>query len=405
MIDRRLPLRLHRSRPLRRDARARSTTTAACRISPTWRWPTPAPAPIVVAPSDMMDGRVARHPRRTRRGTASTTRDHVLRGEVRVGLLRPVPRGRRLGARRGGPPALPDGLPQPARGAARSRSSTSDEGADIVMVKPALAYLDVIARRRRGRPPCRVAAYNVSGEYSPRQAAAAKGWSTSATSCWRTSPPYARGRAISSSPITRRLALARGGCDRRTATSRALRPRQQGHAGGRQFAGAGVSLGRRNAALHRRGERLPRSPTPTAQLPRLRQLVGTADPRPRAPGGRAGGPRRPPPGISYGAPCAEEVELAEKVVDTVPGVEQVRFVSSGTEAVMSAVRLARGVTGRDSDRQVRRLLPRPRRRSAGRGRLGTRDLRHALFGRRAGEFAGPHAACCRSTTRPRSKSC
>jgi glutamate-1-semialdehyde 2,1-aminomutase len=53
-------------------------------------------------------------------------------------------------------------------------------------------------------------------------------------------------------------------------------------------------------------------------------------------------------GLSYGAPCREEVALAELVVDTVPHLEMVRFVSSGTEAVMSAVRLARGVTGRDA---------------------------------------------------------
>jgi len=53
-------------------------------------------------------------------------------------------------------------------------------------------------------------------------------------------------------------------------------------------------------------------------------------------------------GLSYGAPCVEEVELAELVVAAVPHLEMVRFVSSGTEAVMSAVRLARGVTGRDA---------------------------------------------------------
>ena len=52
-------------------------------------------------------------------------------------------------------------------------------------------------------------------------------------------------------------------------------------------------------------------------------------------------------GMSYGAPCQPEIELAEEVVAAYPGVEQVRFVSSGTEAVMSAVRLARGATGRD----------------------------------------------------------
>jgi glutamate-1-semialdehyde 2,1-aminomutase len=52
-------------------------------------------------------------------------------------------------------------------------------------------------------------------------------------------------------------------------------------------------------------------------------------------------------GTSYGAPCTPEIELAEEVVAAYPGIDQVRFVSSGTEAVMSAVRLARGATGRD----------------------------------------------------------
>jgi glutamate-1-semialdehyde 2,1-aminomutase len=51
-------------------------------------------------------------------------------------------------------------------------------------------------------------------------------------------------------------------------------------------------------------------------------------------------------GTSYGAPCAAEVELAERVVRLVPSVERVRFVSSGTEATMSALRLARAFTGR-----------------------------------------------------------
>ena len=48
-----------------------------------------------------------------------------------------------------------------------------------------------------------------------------------------------------------------------------------------------------------------------------------------------------------GAPCAGEIDLAEAVVERYPGLEQVRFVSSGTEATMSAIRLARGATGRD----------------------------------------------------------
>lgn len=52
-------------------------------------------------------------------------------------------------------------------------------------------------------------------------------------------------------------------------------------------------------------------------------------------------------GSSFGAPTELESELAEMVIEAVPSVEQVRFVSSGTEATMSALRLARGHTGRD----------------------------------------------------------
>jgi len=52
-------------------------------------------------------------------------------------------------------------------------------------------------------------------------------------------------------------------------------------------------------------------------------------------------------GTSFGAPTPSEIELAAMVVEAVPSIEKVRFVNSGTEATMSAVRLARGYTGRD----------------------------------------------------------
>jgi len=52
-------------------------------------------------------------------------------------------------------------------------------------------------------------------------------------------------------------------------------------------------------------------------------------------------------GTSFGAPCPSEIELAELVVAALPSVEKVRFVSSGTEATMSAIRLARGYTGKN----------------------------------------------------------
>src|SRR5437763_4928871 len=52
-------------------------------------------------------------------------------------------------------------------------------------------------------------------------------------------------------------------------------------------------------------------------------------------------------GLSFGAPTEREVELAEAILAHVPSMEQVRLVSSGTEAAMSALRLARGATGRN----------------------------------------------------------
>jgi glutamate-1-semialdehyde 2,1-aminomutase len=56
---------------------------------------------------------------------------------------------------------------------------------------------------------------------------------------------------------------------------------------------------------------------------------------------------RAPKGTSYGAPTELEVEMAQKIVSMVPSMEMVRMVNSGTEATMSAIRLARGFTGRE----------------------------------------------------------
>ncbi len=52
-------------------------------------------------------------------------------------------------------------------------------------------------------------------------------------------------------------------------------------------------------------------------------------------------------GLSFGAPCVLETRIAEKILELVPSIEKVRMVSSGTEATMSAIRLARGHTRRD----------------------------------------------------------
>lgn len=52
-------------------------------------------------------------------------------------------------------------------------------------------------------------------------------------------------------------------------------------------------------------------------------------------------------GTSYGAPCEKELELAQMICSAIPSIEKVRFVNSGTEATMSAIRLARAYTGRN----------------------------------------------------------
>ncbi len=51
--------------------------------------------------------------------------------------------------------------------------------------------------------------------------------------------------------------------------------------------------------------------------------------------------------LTFGAPTELEVQLAEKICSSVPGMEMIRMVNSGTEATMSAIRLARAYTGRD----------------------------------------------------------
>ncbi len=93
------------------------------------------------------DGRPrGRHPRGARRRGLREHPDHGVLGEVRERLLRPVPRGRRLDAARS---AIASSTrwtrPTPRRASAR-RALDIDEGADIVMVKPALAYMDMICR-------------------------------------------------------------------------------------------------------------------------------------------------------------------------------------------------------------------------------------------------------------------
>ncbi len=128
----------------------------------------------MVAPSDMMDGRVAAIRSALDQEGYSNTPIMAYAAKYASAFYGPfrvaAESAPQFGDRRG---YQMD--PANAREALREIEQDIAEGADIVMVKPALAYLDIIARARQAFP-LPLAAYNVSGEYSLVKAAAANGW-------------------------------------------------------------------------------------------------------------------------------------------------------------------------------------------------------------------------------------
>jgi len=128
----------------------------------------------VVAPSDMMDGRVAAIRAELDREGFEQTPIMAYSAKYASAFYGPFREAAesapQFGDRRG---YQMD--PANAREALRETELDIEEGADIVMVKPALPYLDVL-RRVRERTDLPVAAYNVSGEYSMLKAAAGNGW-------------------------------------------------------------------------------------------------------------------------------------------------------------------------------------------------------------------------------------
>ncbi len=113
-----------------------------------------------------------------------------------------------------------------------------------------------------------------------------------------------------------------------------------------------------------------------------------------------GGARAPPSARRRRARCCWPRRSATRV----PGCEQVRLVSSGTEAAMSAVRLARGATGPRPGRQVRRLLPRALRRAARRRRQRRGHARPARARPACRPARWPTPRSCRTTSCPSSTS-
>ncbi len=170
----------------------------------------------------------------------------------------------------------------------------------------------------------------------------------------------------------------------------AYRASAQGHRRRRQFARARAWRGRSVAGLHeeRRGSDALRPRRP--RIPRLRDVVGRAAARSRASVGLRAVTNAVARGTSFGAPTEQESEFAELIVTMMPSIERLRFVSSGTEATMSAIRLARGFTQPREDPEVRGLLPRSRRFVLDRGRFGGADPRRSRFAGRHGGHCARH---------------
>src|SRR5207247_1216149 len=284
-------------------------------------------------------------PRGARRVGPRGHRDPLVRGEVRVVVLRPVPRGRRLraGVRRS--KRVPDGPGEPPR-SARGAGGRRGRGRGRAHGKARRS----LPRRDRGcAPAIRSSDRRVPGE-----------------------------RRVRGDPCRGGTGMARS-TSRGPRVARGDRPRGRGRARDLLRPGGGaVATGTLNAVAALRARAAAVMPGAVATPVRAFRAVGGEAPfivageGPRvidADGRRyvdlvcSWGPliaghahpavvaaiaRQLQRGTSYGMPSPLETELAEEIVDAFPSVEMVRFVSSGTEATMSALRVARAVTGRDA---------------------------------------------------------
>ncbi len=233
------------------------------------------------------------------------------------------------------------------------------EGADMLMVKPALAYLDVV-RAVRERTHLPLLAYNVSGEYAMVKAArAARLGGRAAAGARGADRDAPRGRRRDHHvPCQGGRGVAGGGGE---AVTEVKAPQPHGRVGTavRRVAASDPRWGEQS------GARVPRASGGTPRFIARGEGAWLVD----ADGNRyvdlvlSWGPLilghahpevleavvgAAEPGTTFGAPTELELRLAERVVATFPSIDMVRFVSSGTEATMSAVRLARAATGRDA---------------------------------------------------------
>ena len=265
------------------------------------------------------------------------------------------------------------------------------EGADLVMVKPAGWYLDVLADTAAAST-VPVAAYQISGEYAMVEAAAGHGWIDRDAAVMESLTAIRRAGAdvvltYWAAEVAARLDDRGATHDRRRSrprTRRTRRPLPRCSTGPH-----GSSLGGVNSPV-----RAFRSVggTPRFMVSGRGPYLTDADGRSYVDLVCSWGPlilghahpavldavrRAAAAGLSFGTPTEGEVELAEEIVERIAPVQRVRLVSSGTEATMSAVRLARGFTGRSKIIKFAGCYHGHVDALAGRRRFGRGDLRPA----------------------------
>ena len=195
---RRLPLRVHRPRPLRpaaRRRRPRRQRRDASSCSPRTAVSHARAGADIVAPSDMMDGRVGAIRAALDDEGFARHADPGLHRQVRLRLLRPVPRGRRLDARLRRPPRLPDGPGQRRRGAARGAARRRRRAPTSSWSSPRspTSTSSAASRTRPGVPGRRLQRQRRVRDGQGRRRRAAS--STSAPPCSRRSPSIRRAGA------------------------------------------------------------------------------------------------------------------------------------------------------------------------------------------------------------------
>ena len=280
------------------------------------------------------------------------------------------------------------------------------EGADVIMVKPALPYLDVIRAARERFDAAARRVQRLGRVRDGEGGGARRAGSTSGTAALESLTAIKRaGADLVISYWTKELAGVALSGRARELYRRAL---ELIPGGVNSPVRAMRAVGLDEPLFVARGEGAYLEDVDGNALRRLGDVVGAAALRARRSRDGRGGASRPRATARASARRPRrEVELAAEIVDAVPSIEKVRLVSSGTEAAMSAIRLARGFTQPRPDPQVRRLLPRPRRRAARERGLRARDARHPVDRRAcrpARDRGHDRRARTTTSTRPRPRS-